>query len=543
MLIVFVSALFFIPFLGGVHLFDWDEINFAEAAREMLLTDNFQNVQIGFHIFTEKPPFFFWMQSLSMYIFGVNEWAARFPNAIIGIITLLVLYSIGKHLKDKKFGILWVAVYLGSFLPHFYFKSGLIDPTFNLFIFLSVYFITLLTEKSNSDEKSGNEPKRRVLYIALAGIFSGLSVLTKGPVGLLLNITTVAVYFLINRSRKSISYKELFLFLSVVFVTSFTWYGLGFFQNGIGFISEFITRNIELASTKDAGHGGPIYYHFVVLLLGCFPASILMFGGMKRHEFSNDSLQNFQKWMLAMLIIVLVIFSLVQTKIVHYSSLAYFPITYFATYFLYYYLKEKLSWKWYFSTLMLVIAVIWGIVVALVPIIGANPELASKYIEDDFVVGNLQANVNWSNYEALYGILFVSAIAIIVYLFKTEKRKKAVILLLVSGVLTIQGIMMLYVPRIEKYTQAAPIEFYEEKANEDCYITVLEMKSYAHYFYNKMQKEDLMYSKEELLRKELNKPAYFVSKNIHKNRVLEKYPQLKVMYEKNGFVFYVKNTK
>ncbi len=537
------GALLFIPFLGGVHLFDWDEINFAEAAREMLLTDNFQNVQIGFHVFTEKPPFFFWMQSLSMSIFGVGEWAARFPNAIIGIITLLVLYLIGRHLKDSKFGLLWVAVYIGSFLPHFYFKSGLIDPTFNLFIFLSVYFITLLTEKGNSGDKNNGGTKRRTLYLILAGIFSGLSVLTKGPVGLLLNITTVTVYFLLNRSRKSILYKELFLFLFVVFITAFTWYGLGFFQDGIGFISEFITRNIELASTKDAGHGGPIYYHFVVLLLGCFPASILMFGGIRRHGFSNELLQNFQKWMLAMLIIVLVIFSLVQTKIIHYSSLAYFPITYFATYFLYYYLKEKLAWKWYFSASLLFIASIWGIVVALVPLIGANPQFASKYIEDDFVVGNLQAVVSWSNYEALYGVVFVLLVALSVYLLHSKNRRMGVGLLLILGILTIQTIMISYVPRIEKYTQAAPIEFYEAKANEDCYVSVLEMKSYAHYFYNKMQKENLVYSSEELLEKELTKPAYFVSKNIHKNRILGRHPQLEVMYEKNGFVFYVKKEK
>jgi hypothetical protein len=33
-----LGALLFIPFLGNVHLFDWDEVNFAECAREMLLT-------------------------------------------------------------------------------------------------------------------------------------------------------------------------------------------------------------------------------------------------------------------------------------------------------------------------------------------------------------------------------------------------------------------------------------------------------------------------------------------------------------------------
>ncbi|MBT7790574.1 MAG: hypothetical protein HN757_17030, partial [Calditrichaeota bacterium] len=31
-----VSAMLFIPFFSNVHLFDWDEINFAECAREMI---------------------------------------------------------------------------------------------------------------------------------------------------------------------------------------------------------------------------------------------------------------------------------------------------------------------------------------------------------------------------------------------------------------------------------------------------------------------------------------------------------------------------
>ena len=36
-----LAAVFFIPFLGGVHLFDWDEINFAEIAREMVVLGNY----------------------------------------------------------------------------------------------------------------------------------------------------------------------------------------------------------------------------------------------------------------------------------------------------------------------------------------------------------------------------------------------------------------------------------------------------------------------------------------------------------------------
>ena len=47
--IIFVIAVFlYVPFLGQVHLFDWDEINFAEAAREMIVTKNWLSVQINY---------------------------------------------------------------------------------------------------------------------------------------------------------------------------------------------------------------------------------------------------------------------------------------------------------------------------------------------------------------------------------------------------------------------------------------------------------------------------------------------------------------
>ena len=127
--ICFISCLVLMPFLGSVRLFDWDEINFAEASREMLITGNYLQVQIDFKPFWEKPPLFMWMQAFSMKLFGVSEYAARFPNAICGLITLPFLYSIGSSLKDKQFGLLWLLTFIGSFLPHFYFKSVIIDSS------------------------------------------------------------------------------------------------------------------------------------------------------------------------------------------------------------------------------------------------------------------------------------------------------------------------------------------------------------------------------------------------------------------------------
>ncbi len=57
-LIALLALLLFVPGLGAVHLFDWDEINFAEIAREMLVTGDYLRPQMNFEPFYEKPPLF-----------------------------------------------------------------------------------------------------------------------------------------------------------------------------------------------------------------------------------------------------------------------------------------------------------------------------------------------------------------------------------------------------------------------------------------------------------------------------------------------------
>ena len=47
-LIAILGMALFFPFLGQVHLFDWDEINFAECAREMIVSKDYLRAQIDF---------------------------------------------------------------------------------------------------------------------------------------------------------------------------------------------------------------------------------------------------------------------------------------------------------------------------------------------------------------------------------------------------------------------------------------------------------------------------------------------------------------
>ncbi|MFT4970326.1 MAG: 4-amino-4-deoxy-L-arabinose transferase-like glycosyltransferase [Chitinophagales bacterium] len=541
LLLILIGAVLFIPYLGNAPLFDWDEINFAESAREMLISGNYLQVQIDFQAFAEKPPFFIWMQALSMKLFGVNEFAARLPNALIGITTMLALLAIGKRLKDKHFGALWALIYVSSFLPHFYFKSALIDPLFNLFIFTGIYFASKLTE---NDEFTAKKKRRKIRNMAVfyAGLFIGLAVLTKGPVGLLLFSLTYLVLFAISRFKRLNNLWEMIYFGIICLATISVWYGLEWYVNGPAFLEGFFQRHIDLLTTSDAGHGGPFFYHFLVLFLGCFPASVFIFGGIKNHDFSTGLLHNFQRWMLSLLIVVLVVFSLVQTKIIHYSSLAYFPITFFASYFIYYLLQGKRKWRWYHATLFLFIGIVWGAAIALVPVLGKNTDVLVGIINgnDPFAAANLQAKVFWSYYESIYGLSYILVLVIAGVLFALKHIRLGVATLFIGTCVIIQLVVILFTPRIEKYTQDAAIQFYQEKASEQCYIQSLGFKSYAPLFYGQKAIELKPYTTEELLNEYIEEPVYFVSKIDRKDGYLEKYPQLELIMEKNGFVFYQK---
>ncbi len=539
LIIAVLSALLFIPFIGNVHLFDWDEINFAECSREMIETGDYLRVHIDYEPFWEKPPLFFWFQAASMHIFGINEFAARLPNAVAGVVTLVLLYLIGNRISGRVFSLFWVIAYAGSILPFFYFKSGIIDPLFNLFMFLAVYYLY--------KRYSLGHKEHAVLF--LSGFFAGLAILIKGPVGYLLPFLTLVVFFLIKRKTISFDFKGLFLFSVYAAIVSLLWFGAEIMSNGTWFMERFIHYQIRLLTTGDAGHSGPIYYHVVVLLIGCFPASVLLFSGIGKKTEMNEAGNGMKLWMIILLAVVVIIFSIVKTKILHYSSLAYYPITYLAAVGMYQLVTGKSQWNWKKSTGLIVLAVIPSVLFTAIPLAGMFKADIIPVLRDKFVAGNLQADVQWLGFEWIIGlIIFIGTGVSIIYLHKKEFVRGFVILF-GSVVVTLSLFLPLTIPKLEGYIQGAPIEFYKEISGRDVYVKAIGFRSYADLYYSFKPKK-LSASAAGVPHTEWEKwladsgkpkyPAYFVTKINEKEKLMEKYPKLKILKEKNGFVFFVR---
>lgn len=520
-IIIMAGLLLFVPFLGRVHLFDWDEINFAEAAREMIVTGDWARVMIDYQPFLEKPPLFFWLQAASMKVFGITEFAARFPNAICGILTLCLLFFLGKKYFAAAFGWLWVLAYAGSFLPHFYFKSGIIDPWFNLFIFSAIAALV-----------SG--------WFGAAGIVTGLAILTKGHAALLIVILTAAVFSL--SQTKWLNLRAAAAFLFTMLLVSSLWFGIETVRHGTGFLREFIRVQADLFTAVSAGYGGPLYYHVIVLLLGCFPASIIALGGFFSKHAGSASQLRFRKGMIILFTVVLVVFSIAKTKVIHYSSLCYLPLTFLAAWEAYFRINANKNLPRLVMALLLALVILCGGAAALLPYFGNNTDLLLPFIKDAFARAALEAHVEWNRHLAMPGILYaILGVAAVIWLSNSLKR--GTIMLFTVTAVFIQAGLFFFTPRIERYTQGAAIDFYKSLQGKDVYVQVYGFKSYAHLFYSQKQPPEnpASYNKEWLLHGEIDKPAYFVSK-ITKAQELRTLPYWEEIESKNGFVFFKRNS-
>jgi 4-amino-4-deoxy-L-arabinose transferase-like glycosyltransferase len=538
---------FFLPAIGSVYLFDWDEINFAEAAREMVVSGDWLNVTINFEPFWEKPPLFIWLQAISFSFLGISEFAARLPNVIIGFFTLLVLYRATELRYSGKAALTAVLLYLGSFTSQLYFKTGIIDPLFNLFIFLSILYLVKAIES------------RRSNYFFVAGVFIGLAILTKGPVVLLLVGLTGLVYQIVFRNN-FYGIKDLGLLLVGIVLLPALYFGVMINQSGWWFLREFIVYQIELFSEPVASHGQPFYYHAVVLLLGFFPALALSYKALyKPIKFSGD--RTLFRFAVVLFWVVLVVFSSVTTKIVHYSSLCYLPVALVGGV----HLSKKTKGR-FLNPLVYAVGVVWMIVFVAFGLLSIEKfqvlEGVQHMVKPDMVTkAQLQTSVKFSPIPFIVvGIGLISA-----FIIHKQVKNNTLQWSLVFTSLAFHVFLWSVTPPIENMLQKQWVKHLKTYQGTEMAHFTLGFKSYATQYYTQQSSfESLALAKQEILKRmkkndfyELSREdkKYFttflrdfvvretnlpvsVSVKLNREGDMQYYPELDKVFEGNGYCVY-----
>ncbi len=305
------STIFFIN-LGNGPLWPSDEQWYSQWAFYMVRTGHYLTPwAFGMtNLWIAKPPLNMWLISLAYQIFGVNNFASRFFGAVLGSLSLVLVFYLGKKLYNRYVGLL-SALVLGTFTTFYVFsRLAMTDIPLVFFMLGSIYFFVL-------SEKSENANR----YAIFSGLFFGLALMTKQVEALLIPLILISYLVATKVNLRFFFTKRFTLFWTVGLLVFSPWliymnmsFGLKFWQ--WYFIYTDVTRTVSPVE----GHSAGVFYYFSYLvnrenllwvILLPFATGLCVFNAFIK-RLKEDTL------ILLWMAIVLSVFTFAQTKLYWY---------------------------------------------------------------------------------------------------------------------------------------------------------------------------------------------------------------------------------
>jgi 4-amino-4-deoxy-L-arabinose transferase-like glycosyltransferase len=302
-------------------LTDRDEMRFAEASREMLQRGDYVVPWFNGAWRFDKPVLIYWCQMASYQMFGECDFTARLPSVIFTTATALLLVRWGRKRMNNKTGFLAGAMFVAGLHVAIIGRVATADMAMVFFTTLAVWSGWELTRPENAARKFW----WWTFYITLA-----LGFLAKGPVawlpfgGLLLGRAFRKNSFRLPLTETVVGLVVTVALASLWGIPALVQTGGQYFDIGMG--EHVFKRSIAVNDSHGiAGTLGfiallPLY--FVTFFVSFFPWSTRVPSALRRWwpERQRDDLG----WYLLMqTALVFGVFSLVTTKLPHYTMPAF----------------------------------------------------------------------------------------------------------------------------------------------------------------------------------------------------------------------------
>ncbi len=177
--------------LGLYPLMDTTEARYAEIARKMMELNDWVTPWFDYGVpFWGKPPLSFWMTALSFKIFGINEFAARLPYFIGGVLVIWLVWNWTLY-RSRTEALYTAALLCGGLL--FYISAGIVmtDMWLLLGTTLSMrgFWVAVSSNKKHRSFESWT------FFIGL-----GIGLLAKGPIAVVLTGIPIFAWLVITKN-------------------------------------------------------------------------------------------------------------------------------------------------------------------------------------------------------------------------------------------------------------------------------------------------------------------------------------------------------
>jgi 4-amino-4-deoxy-L-arabinose transferase-like glycosyltransferase len=302
--------------LGRLPLIDPDEGRYIEIPREMLERGDFVTPMLNHVKYFEKPPLHYWLNALSLSVFGENEFAARFAGTLCGLLTVLAVYYLGRRLMGRRAGI-YGATLLGT-AGGFLVQSRINFTDMTLTFFMSAAFACFaLAQRPEEDRKA-------TLYY-LFYLFMALAVLAKGLIGIVLPGAVIFLYLLFTRRWRLLGEMRLFTGGLLFLLVCAPWFVLVSLRNPEFAQFFFIHEHFQRFLTKVHHRYQPLWFFLPVLLGTMLPWSPFIPAALRQGWRERDS-QTQSLFLLLWAGVIFAFFSKSSSKLVPYILPVFPPL-------------------------------------------------------------------------------------------------------------------------------------------------------------------------------------------------------------------------
>lgn len=262
-------CLFLVLWFGTLEyreLFHPDEGRYAEIPREMLASGDWTTPRLNEFKYFEKPVLQYWITAAAYGVLGEDEWTARLWPAVSGLLTLLLVYFMGKRLAGARAGMA-AALSLACTFQFFLFSQVL---TLDMGL---TFFLTLALGSFLASQDVRQTPVQRRNWAVLAWVAMALAVLSKGLIGVVLPALVLAVYIVVERDWKLLGRLCWGPGLLAFLVIALPWFTVVQLRNPEFWQFFFVQEHVSRYVLNEHNRDGAWYYFVGVLLVGSLPMS------------------------------------------------------------------------------------------------------------------------------------------------------------------------------------------------------------------------------------------------------------------------------
>ena len=177
-----------------------DESRYAEIPREMIVSGDWIVPHLDGLRYFEKPVMGYWLNALSIKLFGENAFAVRFPSAMATGISAFCIFMLACRFTGEITTATSAAlIFLTSFIVY-----GI--GTFNILDSMLAMFVTASIASFFFAYTAGTSRRKKNSFLLLFGIFCGLAFLTKGFLAFAIPVVVIVPFMIWERR-----FKELFI--------------------------------------------------------------------------------------------------------------------------------------------------------------------------------------------------------------------------------------------------------------------------------------------------------------------------------------------